>query len=152
MSTSKCLGWKIESSDPSTHARTAVFSLGKTTVRTPAFMPVGTNATVKAIELDTIAQMGIRLILSNAYHLYLRPGLDVIKAAGGLHRFMNWEHGILTDSGGFQVFSLAPFRKIEENGVAFRSHIDGSLHSLTPEDVVAIQTSLGSDIMMPLDV
>ncbi|MBN1524400.1 MAG: tRNA guanosine(34) transglycosylase Tgt [Spirochaetales bacterium] len=144
--------FRITAEDTGSHARTAELILAHATVPTPAFMPVGTNATVKAIELKTLSKMGIRLILSNAYHLYLRPGMEVIKRAGGLHQFMNWEHGILTDSGGFQVFSLASFRKLEERGVSFRSHIDGSLHKLTPEDVVDIQGILGSDILMPLDV
>jgi len=138
--------------DKSTPARTAKLQLTHGEVTTPAFMPVGTNATVKAIELNILEQMGIRLILSNAYHLYLRPGIEVINLFKGLHKFMAWQHNILTDSGGFQLFSLAPFCKIEEAGVYFRSHIDGSYHRLTPEAVVDIQTTLGSDIAMPLDV
>ncbi len=121
-------------------------------VETPAFMPVGTNATVKAVELPSLEGMGVRLILCNAYHLYLRPGLEVIERAGGLHRFMNWPYGILTDSGGFQIFSLAPFRTISDEGVVFRSHIDGSRHVLSPADIIRVQTALDSDIMMPLDV
>ena len=115
-------------------------------------MPVGTNASVKAIHHSTVEAMGTRLILANTYHLYLRPGIEVIKAAGGLHRFSGWKHNILTDSGGYQVFSLAPFRKILEDGVKFRSHIDGSYHILTPEAVVELQEAFGSDILMPLDV
>jgi queuine tRNA-ribosyltransferase len=121
-------------------------------VETPAFMPVGTNGTVKAVWKDDLEEIGFQIILSNTYHLYLRPGTGVIGAAGGLHKFMNWERNILTDSGGFQVFSLAPFRKIREEGVAFRSHIDGSYHELTPEKCVEIQAILGSDIQMQLDV
>jgi len=138
--------------DKETQARTGVLNLGHGPVTTPAFMPVGTNATVKAIRLDELPPMGVSIILSNAYHLYLRPGMEIIHHAGGLHKFMNWQHNILTDSGGFQVFSLAPFHKIEEQGVYFRSHIDGAYHRLSPEQVVEIQTTLGSDILMQLDV
>jgi queuine tRNA-ribosyltransferase len=118
----------------------------------PSFMPVGTNASVKAIHHDDVEAMGTRLILANTYHLYLRPGIEVIKAAGGLHKFSGWNNNILTDSGGFQVFSLAPFRKILPEGVKFRSHIDGSYHLLTPEIVAELQEGFGSDILMPLDV
>jgi queuine tRNA-ribosyltransferase len=121
-------------------------------ISTPVFMPVGTNGTVKAISRDDLNEIGFEIILSNTYHLYLRPGTEVIKAAGGLHNFMAWKGNILTDSGGFQVFSLAPFRKIREEGVSFRSHIDGSCHFLSPERVVEIQTLLQSDIQMQLDV
>ena len=115
-------------------------------------MPVGTAGTVKAMLHSSIADIGFNLILGNTYHLYLRPGMDVISAYGGLHEFSSWKGNILTDSGGFQVFSLAPFRKIDDEGVTFRSHIDGSKHTLTPEKVVDIQTILGSDIQMQLDV
>jgi queuine tRNA-ribosyltransferase len=115
-------------------------------------MPVGTNGTVKAITRDDLEAIGFDLILSNAYHLYLRPGTGVISAAGGLHNFMGWPRNILTDSGGFQVFSLAPFRKIREDGVEFHSHLDGSTHRFTPEGAVEIQAALGSDILMQLDV
>jgi queuine tRNA-ribosyltransferase len=122
------------------------------TINTPVFMPVGTAASVKAIRHDRLEEMGYRLILGNTYHLYLRPGMEVIDHFAGLHRFSTWRHNILTDSGGYQVFSLSPFRKISEDGVRFRSHIDGSYHSLTPESAVDIQVSLGSDIQMVLDV
>jgi queuine tRNA-ribosyltransferase len=115
-------------------------------------MPVGTNGTVKAISKEDLKKIGFEIILSNTYHLYLRPGTEVIGAAGGLHNFMSWPGNILTDSGGFQIFSLAPFRKIQEEGVSFRSHIDGSYHFLSPERVVEIQTLLQSDIQMQLDV
>jgi queuine tRNA-ribosyltransferase len=142
----------INKKDTTTNARIGTLSLPHGDLLTPAFMPVGTNAAVKAILNADITTLGISLILANAYHLYLRPGMDVIKNAGGLHKFMAWDHNILTDSGGFQVFSLAPFRKIEEKGVYFRSHIDGSYHRLTPVDVVKIQETLGSDILMPLDI
>jgi queuine tRNA-ribosyltransferase len=115
-------------------------------------MPVGTNGTVKALREEDLTEIGFEIILSNTYHLYLRPGAEVIAAAGGLHNFMCWDRNILTDSGGFQVFSLAPFRKIRDEGVSFRSHIDGSYHQLTPENIVAVQAVLGSDIQMQLDV
>jgi queuine tRNA-ribosyltransferase len=114
-------------------------------------MPVGTNATVKAIKNRDLEEIGVNLILGNTYHLYLRPGTDVIREAGGLHSFMGWQHNILTDSGGYQIFSLSSFRKVEDEGVLFRSHLDGSSHRLTPEDVLDIQMVLGSDVMMPLD-
>ncbi len=141
----------IHSRDSSCRARTGSLALGHGTVSTPCFMPVGTNATVKAMRNRDLEEIGINLILGNTYHLYLRPGREVIAAAGGLHGFMGWRHNILTDSGGYQVFSLASFRKVEDEGVAFRSHIDGSRHHLTPEDVIDIQGTLGSDVMMPLD-
>lgn len=121
-------------------------------VETPVFMPVGTNATVKALTKNDLEEIGFRIILSNTYHLYLRPGMDVIAEAGNLHKFMGWDRNILTDSGGFQVFSLAPLRKITPEGIQFRSHIDGGTHFLTPEKVVDIQVILGSDIQMQLDV
>jgi len=144
--------FKILRKDSLTRARAGTVALQHGTVKTPAFMPVGTSATVKAIRNDQLEELGINMILSNTYHLYLRPGLEVIEAAGGLHNFMSWKHNILTDSGGFQVFSLAPFRKIEEGGVVFKSHIDGSTHRLTPEKVISIQSKLGSDVMMSLDI
>ncbi|MFH1046528.1 MAG: tRNA guanosine(34) transglycosylase Tgt, partial [Candidatus Omnitrophota bacterium] len=117
----------------------------------PAFMPVGTQASVKTLSAQELVESGVDIILGNAYHLYLRPGRAVIKQAGGLHQFMSWDGPILTDSGGFQVFSLAVLRKISEKGVDFQSHIDGSRHFLTPEDIIDIQLDLGSDILMPLD-
>src|SRR6201986_1010717 len=115
-------------------------------VDTPAFMPVGTAATVKAMTPEAVAATGARIVLGNTYHLMLRPGAERIAALGGLHKFMNWPHAILTDSGGFQVMSLAKLRTISEGGVAFRSHIDGSKHLLTPERSVEIQHLLGADI------
>ncbi|MDR1654605.1 MAG: tRNA guanosine(34) transglycosylase Tgt [Treponema sp.] len=133
-------------------ARTGELNLCHGKVSTPVFMPVGTNGTVKALTREDLEEIGFEIILSNTYHLYLRPGMEVIGKAGGLHRFMHWDRNILTDSGGFQVFSLAPFRKITPEGVKFRSHIDGSLHALSPEKAVEIQTILGSDIQMQLDV
>ncbi len=120
-------------------------------VLTPAFMPVGSQATVKTLTPDDIKEIGYNMILSNTYHLYLRPGIDVIEKMGGLHRFMAWDGSILTDSGGYQVFSLSAFRKITDEGIKFRSHIDGSEHFLTPELAVKYQESLGSDVMMVLD-
>ena len=119
-------------------ARAGVLKLPHGEVATPAFMPVGTNGTVKAITHSDIDEMGVKLILGNTYHLYLRPGTDVIEKAGGLHGFSTWPHNILTDSGGYQVFSLAEFRKISPEGVRFRSHIDGSYHDFTPEKVIDI--------------
>jgi queuine tRNA-ribosyltransferase len=120
-------------------------------IHTPVFMPVGTQGAVKALEHREIEEAGAELILSNTYHLYLRPGTDVIKEAGGLHRFASWNKPILTDSGGYQVFSLSDLRKVNDNGVTFRSHLDGSLHEFTPERVVEIQRAIGSDILMQLD-
>ncbi|NLN45565.1 MAG: tRNA guanosine(34) transglycosylase Tgt [Clostridiaceae bacterium] len=118
---------------------------------TPAFMPVGTQATVKGMSPGELRDMGAGILLSNTYHLWMRPGQDIVREAGGLHRFMNWDRAILTDSGGFQVFSLADRRRITEEGVAFRSHLDGSRHVLTPEKSIGIQNDLGSDIMMAFD-
>jgi len=118
---------------------------------TPAFMTVGTHATVKGLTLKEVEEAGAQIILSNAYHVFLRPGVEVIKKAGGLHKFMGWDKPILTDSGGYQIFSLALFRKMHDQGVEFQSHVDGLKHFLTPEDVVGIQENLGSDIIMPLD-
>jgi queuine tRNA-ribosyltransferase len=120
-------------------------------IETPVFMPVGTAATVKAMTPEAVAATGARLVLGNTYHLMLRPGAERIAALGGLHRFMNWPHAILTDSGGFQVMSLAALRKITEEGVAFRSHLDGSSHLLTPERSIEIQRLLASDITMAFD-
>jgi queuine tRNA-ribosyltransferase len=118
---------------------------------TPAFMPVGTNATVKSLAPEEIKETGSQIILSNAYHLYLRPGQELVKQMGGLHTFMNWDRPILTDSGGFQVYSLAPLRQIDEDGVTFRSHIDGSLQRFTPESVMQLENDLGADIIMCFD-
>ena len=120
-------------------------------IETPIFMPVGTQATVKAMTPEELKDIGSQIILSNTYHLYMRPGHDLIERAGGLHKFMNWDKPILTDSGGFQVFSLGPLRKIKEEGVEFRSHLDGSKHFLSPEKATEIQNALGSDIIMAFD-
>ncbi len=133
------------------NARAGFFYLHGQKIETPIFMPVGTNATVKAITVDELKKIGYHLILGNTYHLHIRPGDEPIHRLGGLHRFMNWNRAILTDSGGFQVFSLGKLNKITEEGAFFRSHLDGSKKVLTPESAVAIQENLGSDIMMVLD-
>jgi queuine tRNA-ribosyltransferase len=132
-------------------ARAGVFSTPHGQVETPAFMPVGTLATVKALDPDDLVNMGASMILSNAYHLHLRPGDEVVREMGGLHRFMQWEGPILTDSGGFQVFSLEGLRTIEEQGVEFQSHIDGSRRFFTPEIVMQIERNLGADVIMQFD-
>ena len=132
-------------------ARAGVFSTPHGKVETPAFMPVGTLATVKALDPDDLIQMGASMILGNAYHLHLRPGDEVVREMGGLHRFMNWDGPILTDSGGFQVFSLAKLRTISEEGVEFQSHIDGSRRFFTPEIVMQIERNLGADVIMQFD-
>src|SRR6202521_1192043 len=120
-------------------------------VRTPAFMPVGTQAAVKAMRPDEVRALGTDIVLANTYHLMLRPGAERIASLGGLHTFINWPHPILTDSGGFQVMSLSGLRKIDDNGVTFRSHLDGAMVALTPERAIEIQTLLGADIVMQLD-
>jgi queuine tRNA-ribosyltransferase len=132
-------------------ARAGVFHTPHGALHTPVFAPVGTQATVKSVTPVQLAELGASLVLSNTYHLYLRPGDDLVAEMGGLHRFMNWPNPILTDSGGFQVFSLANARKIDEDGVTFKSHIDGSTHRLTPEKSIAIQQNLGADIIMAFD-
>ena len=132
-------------------ARAGVLTLERGEVQTPCFMPVGTQGTVKSLTPEDLRSIGSQIILANTYHLYLRPGTDVMEEMGGLHRFMHWDGPILTDSGGFQVFSLARINRVEDEGVTFQSHIDGSRHLLTPERAVEIQTILGSDIMMALD-
>jgi len=132
-------------------ARLGMVSMPRGTIRTPAFMPVGTAATVKAMYMDQVHALGADIVLGNTYHLMLRPGAERIAELGGLHKFMNWQHPILTDSGGFQVMSLAKLRKLDENGVTFQSHIDGARHVLTPERSMEIQGLLGSDIQMQFD-
>ncbi|HBM75518.1 MAG TPA: tRNA guanosine(34) transglycosylase Tgt [Clostridiaceae bacterium] len=138
-----------ESSDCS--GRLGIIHTPHGTIDTPVFMPVGTQATVKGMTPEELKYIGAQIILSNTYHLYLRPGEKLIEKAGGLHKFMNWDRTILTDSGGFQIFSLSSLRDIKEEGVTFKSHLDGSRHFISPEKAVAIQNSLGSDIMMCLD-
>lgn len=132
-------------------ARLGVLHTPHGDIETPIFMPVGTQATVKSMTPEELKEIGSQIILSNTYHLYLRPGHELVKKAGGLHEFMHWDKPILTDSGGFQVFSLGPLRKISEEGVEFESHLDGSKHFLTPEKAMEIQNALGSDIMMAFD-
>ncbi len=143
--------FQVLSNSSECKARTGLLKTSHSGIDTPVFMPVGTQATVKAIEQRELMEMNAAIILGNTYHLYLRPGEEILKLAGGLHSFMNWEKSILTDSGGFQVFSLASLRNISEDGVKFSSHLDGSSHLFTPEKVIEIQRAIGSDIMMPLD-
>jgi queuine tRNA-ribosyltransferase len=143
--------FEVIAKDPHSNARLGMLKTPHGEMETPVFMPVGTQATVKTLSQEDLEQIGFRLILSNTYHLYLRPGAEQIAELGGLHPFMSWNGAILTDSGGFQVFSLAALRKLDENGVLFRSHIDGSEHLLTPEKSIEIQTLLGSDFMMAFD-
>ncbi len=133
------------------YARVGIIHTRRGDIRTPAFMPVGTKATVKSLSPEEVSDLGADILLGNTYHLYLRPGQDVVRGAGGLHKFMNWSKPILTDSGGFQVFSLSNIRKIREEGVEFSSHIDGSKHFISPEKSIEIQTDLDSDIMMAFD-
>lgn len=142
---------KIHAKDQSFGARAGEITTSHGTFQTPAFMPVGTAGAVKAVSADDLEALGFDIILGNTYHLYLRPGTDVMEDAGGLHRFNSWKKSILTDSGGFQVFSLGELTKINDEGVTFKSHLDGSSHLFTPEKVVDIQRILRSDIMMPLD-
>lgn len=142
----------IEATSPGSDARAGTFTTDHGPVRTPIFMPVGTVGSVKAVHQRELRDdIKARIILGNTYHLYLRPGTDILHKAGGLHKFIGWERPILTDSGGFQVFSLSSQRKLREEGALFRSHIDGSKHLFTPENVVDIQRIIGSDIMMALD-
>ena len=141
----------LEKKSSQCKARTGTIETNHGVIKTPVFMPVGTRATVKAMNNDELKSIGSQIILSNTYHLYLKPGQEIIRKADGLHKFMNWDKPILTDSGGFQVFSLSKTRKITEEGVQFRSHIDGSKHFISPEKSMEIQNDLGSDIMMAFD-
>ncbi|MBR2146406.1 MAG: tRNA guanosine(34) transglycosylase Tgt [Muribaculaceae bacterium] len=144
--------YKVIATNNDSKARAGVIHTDHGDILTPIFMPVGTVGSVKAVHMSELRDdIKAQIILGNTYHLYLRPGMDIIEKAGGLHRFNSWERPILTDSGGFQVFSLSENRKLKEEGVTFRSHIDGSKHLFTPEKVVDIQRSIGSDIMMALD-
>ena len=145
------LKYELIKKDKYTNARVGVIHTASGDIPTPIFMPVGTVGTVKTMTVDDLKEMGAKIILGNTYHLYLKPGMDIMKKAGGLHNFMNWDGPILTDSGGFQVFSLADNRKISEDGVMFRSHIDGSKHFFTPEKSIEIQNDIHSDIMMSFD-
>lgn len=145
------LKFRILAADPGTRARAGIIKTPHGEVPTPCFMPVGTQGTVKAVGPDDLKAVGAGMILANTYHLLIRPGPETVKSLGGLHGFMGWDGPILTDSGGYQVFSLASLRKIGQEGVVFRSHLDGSEVSLTPEKAVAVQETLGSDIMMAFD-
>lgn len=145
------LGFQLDSTDATSAARRGRFATRHATIDTPAFMPVGTRATVKGVTPEQLRGLGAQVVLANTYHLYLRPGADVVRDAGGLHGFMGWDRAILTDSGGFQIFSLAETLEVDDDGVSFRSIFDGSRHRWTPEDVVAIQEDLGADIAMVLD-
>src|SRR6266550_662632 len=143
--------FELLKTDASTKARLGRLTTAHGVVDTPVYMPVGTQGSVKAIDPRELREMGTQIILGNTYHLNIRPGLEIIRAGGGLHKFINWEGPILTDSGGFQVFSLATIRKIKPHGVEFRSHLDGSLLFLGPKEAMAIQRELGSDIAMAFD-
>src|ERR1700722_14081754 len=143
--------FELLKTDVSTKARRGRLPPARGVIQTPVFMPVGTQASVKALDPRELHEMGTQIILGNTYHLNLRPGLDIIRAAGGMHKFMNWEKPILTDSGGFSVFSLAKIRKIKPHGVEFLSHLDGSLLFLGPKEAMAIQRTLASDIAMVFD-
>ncbi|MGB9702098.1 MAG: tRNA guanosine(34) transglycosylase Tgt [Candidatus Kapaibacteriota bacterium] len=143
--------FKLIKEDSETNARLGELHTSHGIIPTPIFMPVGTQGTVKAVEQRELVEIDAKIILGNTYHLYLRPGMEVLNHFGGLHKFMNWDRPILTDSGGYQVFSLSALRKLSEEGVKFKSHIDGSTHFFSPENVVEIQRTIGSDIMMVLD-
>jgi queuine tRNA-ribosyltransferase len=143
--------FKLIHQDKNSQARLGKLTTARGEIDTPCFMPVGTQGTVKTLSPQELKESGAQVVLSNAYHLFLRPGIEVIKKAGGLHRFMSWPAPILTDSGGYQIFSLALLRKVNDKGVEFQSHIDGMKHFFTPEDVIQIQHDLGSDMIMPLD-
>ena len=152
--------FEIIHQDKTTHARTGIIHTDHGDIETPIFMPVGTQATVKTLDSFDLQNLDAQIILGNTYHLHLRPGEDLIAKAGGLHKFMNWNKPILTDSGGFQVFSLGlqkekkngeKFVKIDDDGVTFKSHIDGSTHRFTPEEAIKIQHKIGADIIMAFD-
>ncbi|MGP1570449.1 MAG: tRNA guanosine(34) transglycosylase Tgt [Eubacteriales bacterium] len=145
------VSYELIKKDSKTKARRGVLHTPNGDIQTPIFMPVGTAATVKGVLPEALEEMSAEIILSNTYHLYLRPGHEIVRQAGGLHKFMNWKKPILTDSGGFQVFSLGSLRKITEEGVSFSSHIDGSKHMISPEKSIEIQNALGSDIIMAFD-
>jgi len=144
-------GFQLVKSCPRSGARAGLIGTSRGPLPTPLFAPVGSQGTVKALTPDDLKAIGVTMVLGNTYHLYLRPGIAAVEALGGLHRFMSWDRPILTDSGGYQVFSLAPLRRVDDQGVWFRSHIDGTEHFFTPEKVVEFQAQLGSDIAMPLD-
>ena len=143
--------FEVIKTDPATGARAGIFHTPHGDIETPVYMPVGTQATVKGVLPRDLKEAGSQIILANTYHLYMRPGHELVKRAGGLHKFMNWDRPILTDSGGFQVFSLSKLNDIKDEGVRFRSHIDGSKHLFTPEKVMEIENALGADIAMQFD-
>ncbi len=143
--------FKVNHHDKNSKARTGEIKLDHGVIETPVFMPVGTVGSVKAVHMNELQELGYKIILGNTYHLYLRPGIDILEQAGGLHKFNNWNGALLTDSGGYQVYSLGDNRKIKEQGVHFSSHIDGSKHLFTPENVVDVQRKIGADIMMAFD-
>ncbi|MBV9742324.1 MAG: tRNA guanosine(34) transglycosylase Tgt [Acidobacteriia bacterium] len=146
------LSFEIVAECPHTHARAGVLHTNHGVVETPVFMPVGTQGSVKGLsQRDLSEDLGVRILLANTYHLFLRPGTQLIRELGGVHRFISWPHAILTDSGGYQVFSLSGLRKISEHGVVFQSHLDGALHTFTPQSTVDAQLAFGSDILMVLD-
>ena len=145
------MNFKLIHKDKTTKARLGTLKTAHGKVTTPCFMPVGTQATIKTLSSEEVKKSGAEMIIANAYHLYLRPGEGVLKKAKGLHKFMAWDGPIMTDSGGYQIFSLAVLQKVRKEGVEFKSHIDGSKHFMTPEKIVEFQKILGSDIMMPLD-
>jgi len=146
------ISFEVVAECPHTRARAGLLHTPHGTIETPVFMPVGTQATVKGLsQRDLADDLGVKILLANTYHLYLRPGHETIRKLGGLHRFMSWPNAILTDSGGYQVFSLSGMRKITDDGVVFRSHLDGDLHTFTPESTVDVQLAFGSDILMALD-
>ena len=147
----QAITYELIHQDKNSGARRGVVHTPHGDIQTPVFMPVGTQATVKSMTPEELKEIGAQIILSNTYHLYLRPGEDIVKEAGGLHNFMNWDKPILTDCGGFQVFSLSDLRTISEDGVEFRSHLDGSKHLFTPEKVMQIEEDLGADIIMSFD-
>ena len=144
--------YELQKKDKKSKARAGKLTTDHGVIETPIFMPVGTQGTVKAIDQKTLKEeIDAPIILGNTYHLYLRPGMEIMEKAGGLHQFMNWDRALLTDSGGFQVFSLSELRKLMSHGVEFRSHLDGSKHLFTPEKVIEIERQIGADIIMPLD-
>ncbi|MBO4359746.1 MAG: tRNA guanosine(34) transglycosylase Tgt [Eubacteriaceae bacterium] len=147
----KSVTYELVAQDPETHARAGIIHTPHGDIKTPVYMPVGTRASVKAVLPEALREHNVQILLSNTYHLHLKPGEEIVRKAGGLHRFMNWDGPILTDSGGFQVFSLGKINNITEEGVEFRSHIDGSRRFISPEKSIEIQQALGSDIMMAFD-
>ena len=144
--------FKLDASSSQCSARAGTLSINNKNIKTPVFMPVGTYGAVKTLSPNEVSSIGYELILANTYHIYLRPGIEILKKSKGLHNFMDWNGLILTDSGGFQIYSLKGLRKIQSDGAKFQSHLDGSMHKLTPENIIDIQRVIGSDIMMMLDV